>query len=221
MNYFAHFYFDYRENQPFYNLGLILPDLARGLDGKKKLHLEAVGNEFPQPLTALKEGCNAHLKRDLLFHDSQFFTQNMAMMEDKLKAGNFPNEGIRLWFLVHVGVELLLDRMLMAQHSEILDLFYEEIKAAEPLVVAEFLSVCGKTNAERYPEIHAGFTKAQYLRSYMDERQLMFALNRLLTRTGQRPMNSAQDGVFTALLPEFDRAVQNSYSQLLDEMKQI
>lgn len=188
MNYFAHFYFD-RNEDPYHNLGLVLPDFSRITEGRRKLHLEM---EMTDPLfAALKAGCTKHYVADAWFHESEIFTRTCAFIEGLLHQEPQLFAGQRPWFMAHILAELTIDRILIRKYPGELSLFYTHLETIDLPKVFDFLSLTGKSNFTRLEKFYHGFVAARYLFYYTQDDKLVYSLDRVIGRTGQPPLTSA------------------------------
>ena len=99
-------------------IGTILPDLVK--NAQKEWNLfpqknEELFNKDPQ-LNSLLEGWKRHLEVDIIFHSSDFFNEQMAKLK-QLLLPILKNSPVRPSFLSHIGVELVLDHLLVTNEK--------------------------------------------------------------------------------------------------------
>lgn len=177
MNFIAHFHF-YRNDDPHYNLGLILPDLVKTFC---KTHLKPGEKFINRALQGLNEGSKMHLLSDKKFHNSQTFSHCLDFVSDTLDSdAKWP----RKWFLNHLLTEIMLDRVIMDKHPEICDEFYGELKKANRSKTELYLKMCNIPNYTNFSEGLTRFIDFPFLQEYRHNEKIIFALNRVYSRLG-------------------------------------
>ncbi|MCC7296953.1 MAG: hypothetical protein IT244_01365 [Bacteroidia bacterium] len=179
MNYFSHYYFDHRSNDALHNFGLVLPDFVRNFVKGHKLkpeHTEIVTHENH---ISLKEGTKKHFHRDHVFHNSESFKQLEHELNTILKPTFQKLDIPRYWFASHLLSEMMIDRVLMAQHPGMLDDFYAQLLAADMDIVSTYISACGVKDIAAFTERVNRFNTSQFLRQYAKDEALIYSLNRI------------------------------------------
>jgi hypothetical protein len=196
MNYFSHYFFDHKVGDFYFNAGLILPDFSRSADGTRKLRLDAV-NDSNEIFRSLKMGCKKHHVGDDWFHVSAFFLEGEAKIKADLKQHAAEFSGQRIWFVSHILVELLLDRILIAfDEKKLLD-FYADLEAVDLNAIILFLQECGKTGFADFENYFHSFVKNRYLITYLDDDKLLYALNRILLSTKQEKLTQVGEQILS------------------------
>ena len=133
MNFLAHFLLTDPLDSPEYQLGGLLPDIAKRAGILiKPAQLEYVPLSFLQ----LKKGIELHWKADRLFHNSKLFGFGMELWKKQLHAV-IPTSISKTFFLYHLLFEMWLDRVLMmhqigsdqAMYSQLEQVNLENLKA--------------------------------------------------------------------------------------------
>jgi len=194
MNYFAHFFFDSLTDNHYYNAGLVLPDFARAAEGSKRINTKLEYHpEEEKELLQLNLGSHAHYERDKHFHTSEFFRNTEAFLAEEFARQNFPKEGQRLWFVTHILLELLMDRVLIQHYPEKLKAFYHSLATADLDTVLLFLSRSGKNGEGNFAKFWKHFIEVQYLQYYTDDERFLFSLNRTIMRGRQPELTGEQE----------------------------
>lgn len=208
MNYFAHYYFDHKEANPYYNAGLVLPDFARSAAGNKHINTSLEHDFTLQPhFFHLNEGSKQHYATDGFFHNTPFFSHCTHFIEDLFVKHNFPKDGQRFWFLSHILFELILDRVLIQQHPQKLDDFYTALRQCSLKTVVDFLALSGKDGSDRFSKFWNGFLEAQYLQYYLIDEKLLYSINRVVTRAKQPELNEAQALAFIPVVHNAEKEI--------------
>lgn len=210
MNYFAHYYF-YRSkaHTAHFTAGLLLPDLARFSEGKKKLELQ---EENPllheKEIEELNAGCAAHYHTDALFHSAATFDNMVGEIKTIFRQHNFSPPGFRIWFVTHILAELVFDRVLIRKYPGDVDRFYALLSQCNTPLVCKYLLACDRSNTDRFARYFEGFTSSQFLRKYVDDHEFVFALNRTMAKVDQPPIEDDTLLTFIKMLPEMETAME-------------
>jgi hypothetical protein len=140
LNYFGHYYFDHRLNNQWYNLGLVLPDLihSKSINFKKVVDSVIVNKEEHAKLIG---GISSHLKRDGLFHDTDSFHSLNKSLLDELASYNKLPKPLRLFYVSHVLLELMIDKSLAIKNPTLVQDMYKDINACKNDDLVEFLAL--------------------------------------------------------------------------------
>jgi hypothetical protein len=177
MNFLSHYYF-YRNSHPYYNTGLVLPDLVKSFC---KTHLKPL-DSFTHPfLDMLNEGSKVHLKSDGIFHNSDFFKNTLKYFSEQLDTEvKWP----RKWFLNHLLCEILLDRHLMDQNSELCTNFYAELETVKVEQISLYLKLSHVPNYQNFNIGYEKFVSYRFIFDYIHNEKIIMALNRVYKRVG-------------------------------------
>ena len=175
VNFFAHYHFDQIENNPIHNFGLLTPDLLRNftpnLYNKKKLQ----GLEFENDW---RLGIQKHIQRDHLFHQSQFFKSVYHDCHTSVRNAFKQQEIPRFWFALHVWIEMLIDKVIINEYKENLEIFYHELNSVKTHI-PELLTSIEHQNIEQFQLRMNRFTESQYLYHYQEHSGIIYGLNRV------------------------------------------
>jgi hypothetical protein len=94
---------------------------------------------------------------------------------------------IRPFFLAHVGYELTLDRLLIKNELIKTDQFYQELASCDPYILQEFLKTSGIKEPSGFSDFLKSFIEANYLESYHESKNIVYALDRI----GRRVWNTS------------------------------
>ena len=102
MNFLTHYYLDRRKADPFYNLGLAIPDLMsmfkRGWKINSKLNNQSLSGDF----LSIADGIAQHLLADTFFHQSEFFLKNTSLIKQLMLENDVKYRGTHFLFLSHL-----------------------------------------------------------------------------------------------------------------------
>ena len=189
MNFLAHYYFDHRSNDPHFNVGLLFPDLLRNfIPGARFQVLD--DTSFGQETLSLHQGCLQHIRSDKIFHNWSGFIDGMKVAGESFKESKEPFE--RLFFINHIFVELVIDKMLVNQHPDLPERLYADFQLAEKSVFDRIMQALQVSNPERFHAGYERFMEVQYLRKYREYSNIAYALGRICTKMGLKPFTEYQ-----------------------------
>lgn len=180
MNYFAHYFFDRIPENKNYNFGLLAPDLLRNYS--KNQYSKSAINKSQFRIDDYSKGMAQHLKRDAHFHDSNFFNHVYSEIHSHAKAA-FNESGItRFWFGTHVMIEMILDSVLIENHTDVLLNMYQELNESMH-DINQLLEVVEHKNPSQFIDGMGKFIESQFLFKYKQE-GLIYGLNRVYKQVG-------------------------------------
>lgn len=211
MNYFSHYYFDHKKGNPYFNVGLVLPDFSRSAKGgPRKLNPKI--QDLSETERSIWEGCLGHYKRDDWFHSSPIMSNAEQFFNTLFKNKNYLI-GYKTWFVFHILTEMAIDRVMIKKFPLDLKEFYDDLNAVNLNTLAGFLIKCGKLNTDNFESFYNRFTQAEYLFYYIRDDKFCYSLNRVLTRSKQPEMSSAFSEDLCYLFPQIEDFLEN---QLLE-----
>lgn len=204
MNYLSHYFLDAQAGKPYHNFGLVLPDMmGASVRGWKPDLQKSVFGQAQH--IHLVEGIQKHHLADKFFHSSAFFTQHTQQIRKLFEANNFLQPGTKLFFVAHIFLEFMLDRIIMQQHTKLAKHFYEDVDMVEDNLLLPFFA---QTQTETAGFFHflQNFRKHRYLYAYLSDDSLFYSLNRTLQRAKQQPFPEA---LLNVAFPEVIRQTEN------------
>lgn len=209
MNFFAHFLIDQQVDRHHYNAGLVLPDLIRNFFPRQRFKAENVNQEYLDAhALELFHGSCRHLERDKAFHQSLFFTVGNQALNQIFKAHHLGNHVPRVWLAAHLVLELMLDRVLMKQHPEQLDRFYESLSQTQVQALDGLLSAGKHEHNTRFIEHWNRFLSVKYLYHYTDDEAFTYSMMQIYMRAGvSEEWNTTARNAFKAVLPEAEACI--------------
>ncbi len=219
MNYFSHFVFDHIPHNSEYNCGLLLPDITRKTIKKfyqpnSKIELSSFHVEF-------LNGCLKHYESDKKFHSSDFFNNHYAILNHQIShTGKFKNVE-RKWFISHVVLELLIDRVIVRYDQSLLDNFYFSLKNTDEINLSFFLKFYGMKNIDDFFMFFNHFRSTQYIYHYTDNIKFMYSLNRIMMRANVKELTQNDSQAILDIILNFELKYFSNPVKMLNEMKEI
>ena len=220
MNFLSHFYFDKSTTDANVVMGIVLPDLIK--NASKEANLYPQKNEFlflgNQDEEALLKGWKRHLAVDLHFHSSTFFLEKTTELKHLIKP-IVQNTLVRPSFLAHIGLELLLDHLLIEHNLIQVNNFYEKLNAVQKDSLSDFLEHCGLKNQSVFFKFLEGFISSKYLLSYQKLENISYALNRICMRLWPETLTEKQLEALTFQLGIFKEILKNDFMDIFEEIE--
>lgn len=220
MNFLSHFYFD--RNTPNSNivLGTVLPDLLKNANKNWNFHPEKHAELFESEmgLSQLLSGWRRHLEVDLIFHSSEFFNQKMQELK-QLLIPILKDSVVRPSFLAHIGVELLLDHLLIEHQKIDINAFYHNLEKVKDKDLINFLNRCEIDNTEHFFKFFNSFKSGKYLLSYQKLENISYALQRICMRLWEHPFTEKNTYDLTSVLEFYKIQLEVDFMVIFDEIE--
>ncbi|MFC3559836.1 ACP phosphodiesterase [Pedobacter jamesrossensis] len=212
MNFLSHFYFDRSNTNANMVMGVVLPDLIKNASKEANLYPQKneflfLGNPDEEGLLA---GWKRHLAVDLFFHSSEFFLEKTAALKQRL-IPVVENTPVRPSFLAHIGLELLLDHLLIEHNLIQVYHFYDNLLAVNRASLSDFLEHCKIKNPEIFFKFLDQFISSKYLLSYQKLENISYALNRICMRLWPETLDEKQINQLTIQLAFFKEALEKDF----------
>ena len=218
MNYLTHYYFNTRQPalssaSSEFHFGAALPDILSVYDRNLRFHPSAIRTTQNE----LWHGILNHLEMDAFFHRSDFFNNSYEEIRVILTQ-TVPEElNIRPFFLAHVLVEILLDHLLLVQSEDLGRRFYASIGSVDVQEMTRLLEAFFLRRLDGLEELINKFLVTRFLESYIDINNLIYPINRMLTRTRQQPFDMHDHVVADNILQPSLRIVMNYFPALTQQ----
>lgn len=219
MNYFSHFVIDHQKNNHEYNTGLLLPDITKSwIKSFKNIFLNET---FSIHQHELLKGCLQHYHSDKKFHGSLFFHKYYGLLNDEIKNIGLSDEVERKWFIAHIMLELLIDRVILRDNKILLDSFYESLQNVNEISLSDFLKLSGMKNDDEFFKFFNHFRSVQYIYFYADNIKFMYSLNRIMMRANVKELSEQNSAKLLNMMLRFEIIYFNNSAVLLDELKAV
>jgi len=220
MNFLSHYYFDRTSDDAYVVMGTVLPDLIK--NASKEANLYPQKNEFlfkgnPDEESLLM-GWKRHLAVDLLFHSSAFFLEKTTALKQLIKP-IVEDTAVRPSFLAHIGLELLLDHLLVEQNLIQVNHFYDKLEKVKKDSLSDFLEHCKLKNPEIFFDFLTKFISSKYLLSYQKLENISYALNRICMRVWPETLSERQLNLLTLELGIFKAVLQKDFMEIFEEIE--
>lgn len=189
MNYFTHA-LNHLEF-PYFAAGTGLPDWLGVADRRARLRprllepwlKQAQGDEYQIAAGALQ-----HLNDDDWFHCTRGFVEVTNELTNRFRDFLGRNEDYHCGFLGHVGMELLLDGVLIERCPTHFEDYWKCLQSIDPLLIEATVNQISKTPTDRLARLINFFRSEQFMRGYTDDRTLLLLLNQVMMRVKLTPI---------------------------------
>jgi hypothetical protein len=212
MNYFTHAL--NHLDRPYFMAGTAVPDWLSVVDRKVRFrpqHLEP-WTFCDEPLQAeVAAGTLRHLHDDGWFHATRGFVEVTGELTRLFRERLGADDQYHCGFLGHVGMELLLDAVLIEQHPERFEEYWRVLQSVDPAAVEGAINRMARQPTERLAWFIDLFRREQVLRCYLNDGRLLSRLNQVLTRVKLCPLPPEA----VSILAESRRIVSQRVADLL------
>ena len=220
MNFIAHFFFTHQPEQHYYNLGTVLPDLARNFVKGSRIAPHKTVPLQPEH-QQLNEGSAMHYALDKVFHNSQFFNSSYAHIRELTRQAGFDSSFPKYFFFNHIFLELMLDRYLIRQHPQSATEFYRSLHVIEPQPLKDFLQLHDIVQGEEFFTKFERFRDVKYLFHYPDNEKMIYSLNRIMMQVGLFGLSAHNQKLLLPVMEQTDEWMQQQFKVLENEMNQF
>lgn len=189
MNYFAHGL--NHLDRPYFLIGTALPDMLSVVDRKVRLRprlLEPWLGDAESLQADVAAGALQHLTDDDWFHSTRGFSEVTNDLTCRFRKFLGADDRYHCGFLGHVGMELLLDGILMERYPSEFEEYWVALHTIDADLIEAAVNRMAKVPAERLAWFINVFRKEQFLRGYADDQTLLRRLNQVLIRVKLEPV---------------------------------
>ncbi len=200
-------------------IGTVLPDLVKNAHKDWNFYPQKNEARFTEDsqLNSLLTGWKKHLEVDVLFHSSDFFNLHTAQLKQELLP-ILNDSPVRPSFLAHIGVELLLDHLLVINRKVDINSFYDHLTAVDDLKLDLFLKKCDAAETAHFFKFLNGFKSSRYLLSYQKLENISYALQRICMRLWAHPFDEETVSMLTKKLTSYKEELAKDYLSIFKEI---
>lgn len=189
MNYFAHAL--HHLDRPYFVAGTAVPDWLSAADRQVRLRPRQLEPWFAaeDPIQAeVARGAAQHLHDDGWFHATRGFAEVTEELSHLFRSQLGPGAQYHCGFLGHVGMELLLDSVLIERHPREFERYYAILEEVDAAAVQAAVNRMAKQPTGRLAWFVELFRQHQFLRDYFDDVSLLGRLNQVMQRVKLSPL---------------------------------
>ncbi len=219
MNLISHFYLDREHPESLYFVGIATPDLVSVFDRKTRLKAAnlpiIMENESSREQMSFYNGILRHFEVDALFHSSEFFQTETQLLARQLKDTFGDKQVKRSFFVAHILLELILDRILILKDSELLYSFYKHFQNKDILKLVYFTEWACKKPLPGYAAFLWKFAEKKFLYNYTEWEFLVKVIENLLKKVGIQHNTYLHDVRFIQQLEIYQEGLTERYPTAL------
>ncbi|MEL6651188.1 MAG: hypothetical protein AAFQ87_10335 [Bacteroidota bacterium] len=186
MNFLSHYYLDRDVDNPYFTVGVSTPDLVSIFNRRVRLKANNMpdikSGEVSPEQVAFYNGILQHFEADRIFHTSDFFKEETELISRRLTTIFGAERISRGFFVAHVFLEILLDKILIEHDRSLADTYYRHLNEVGVARSAELTQWAVQQQIPRYLGFFERFVDRQYLYHYADWQEVIIVLRRILMR---------------------------------------
>lgn len=219
MNFLSHYYFDRETANSYHILGTVLPDLIKNADKHIIIHPEKLHHPNSE-INSMITGWKKHLEVDRYFHSSSFFIARSHQLK-KLLSPAIIGSPVKPFFLGHIALELVLDNLLLTTGRVSVYDFYAHLWGCDNKVIREFLNFAGLQDTDRFFKFYEKFKSNRYLETYVETRQIAYALKRICMRVWDDPFIPQQEEAMTTVIADYLESIHSDFMLVFEEIADL
>jgi len=218
VNFISHFYLEhaYKDN-PYIIAGLAIPDLWH-----TQLNLYAPKHDANETLELhqFKVGLQKHFMADKVFHNSDYFISMSEWANQEIRKANTSTQLKRKFFLVHISIEILLDRVLINLFPDLVEEFYDCFANVNPEQIQTYMEQIYYYNFDGLSDRITQFTTQKRIYEYSDDNKLMDLLDWMMQKIAHNTAFSPTDRKkIRQFIHALEQKTQDNYTTLFQEME--
>ncbi len=214
MNFLSHFSLDRLHPDSEYLVGVCIPDLLSIYDRKLRIRHLSHHLHFPAPLQKFYLGVIRHYDTDKVFHTCEFFERETHIVSADLRK-LFPDGSVkRSYFVAHVLIEILIDKILIAEDDKLVSDFYFHFQKIGVNRITEMAQALLDTPVSTFSGFLQKFMDNQYLYHYESYEYIIFVLKRIVGRVGIEETAYMDSPVFWEYLREYEKKIKPEIDEL-------
>lgn len=220
MNFLSHFYFERANNDHDMVMGVVLPDLVKNAHKDWNLNPQKQEDMFSAEKrhASILSGWKKHLEVDRLFHCSDFFREQTAIVKEMILPAVTVGP-VKPFFLAHITLELVLDHLLLTSGTINVHTFYRQLSLANSSELKSFMILAGIPDIVVFNGFLSGFISGKYLLSYQKPENISYALNRICMRLWPHPFTDAQMELLTSRIREYIKILAPDFLTIFRELE--
>jgi hypothetical protein len=219
MNFLSHYYFDRDNTKAYEVLGSLLPDLLKNANNSWNIHPEKKDHHYQNPAHShLLKGWKKHLLVDKIFHNTAFFFFHQHQLKLELREV-IKNSPVKPFFLGHIALELILDHLLLTEKKINVDQLYLHLNQISHQDIESFFRLNDLEHTEKFSLFFESFKKDQYLKKYIEVKNISYSLKRICMRLWNNPFTLQQEEEMTKIIEQYISKLRGEFILIFDEIE--
>lgn len=226
MNFLSHYYLDRDTSVPLFTAGAATPDLLSIFHPETRLRSSDMPRIYALSVTPderdFADGLNRHFVADGIFHDSVLFREESHWISQELLRTFPETPPRRRFFIAHVLLELILDKVLIDNNPKLLDRFYADFDSLAPFegLVRVTERALGLP-LENYDHFLEKFLLNRYLYRYTDWEHIRYVLGRIMRRVRVTSGTWISSPRFLQLMQDCQARLDTRHQAFFDEIHSL
>lgn len=214
MNFISHFSLDRFHPDSEYLVGVCIPDLLSIYNRKLRIKHLSHHLHFPLPLQKFYQGIVRHYDTDKIFHTCEFFERECNVVSADLRKMFPDGSAKRSFFVAHVLIEILIDKILIEEDNQLVRDFYFHLHKIGAVRITEMTQAFLDTPASTFSGFLQKFLDNEYLYHYESYEYIIFVLKRIVGRVGIEETAYMDTPFFLEYLREFEKKIKPEIGEL-------
>ena len=145
---------------------------------------------------------------------------NLTLTQEELN-NRFPPDAVpRKFFVAHVLLELILDKVLIRMNPGILEEYYDHFEQVPPDDVHVATEKISGNDLPNYDSFIDKFRKNRYLESYVSWNHIIYVLKRILRRVNIQNDSFTEENEFHRLMCDFEDKLSDEYHDIFRQIEE-
>lgn len=215
MHFLAHFYTELPNENPLFVAALSIPDLTPHFTRIYNSQLKNI-LMVPQRLQPIHDGIVQHYAGDKWFHSGLLFQQNCKAAIDFFVEEKLNRKKMRLSFIAHLAVELMIDRQIILQQEGLGEQYYKLLEEADEKLIREYFTLHSMAVAEEnFFSTFQFFKQKRILFLFKDLENIVIGLNRIYSGVTKINFTEEEKRKFLSALHNIDFTLRYSWQEIL------
>lgn len=197
-------------------VGLAIPDLWH-----TQLNLYAPKHEPNDSIEKhwFKTGLQKHFLADKIFHNSSYFLEMCDWANREIRKAKLSENVKRKFFLVHVGIEIAIDIVLIRLYPYLVEEFYKNFDEVCPEKIQKYMEQIYYYDFEGLSQKIVRFAAEKRIYDYLKPEKLVSLLDQIMQKITQSSPFSDQDKErMLCFMEVLDKKIASNYENLFEEM---
>ncbi len=217
MHFLAHYYTELPNAEPLFVAGLTIPDLTPGFT---RLYNSLIVKHTHRTSPALKQiqnGIVQHFGADKRFHSSPLFARHVSNATRLFLQAGLSREKLRLSVIAHIAVEMIIDRLIMKEHTTICGQYYQLLGQADELLLTKYFHSFGiEEEKSVFLRSFQFYKQKKILFLFSELENIVEGLNRVYSRISKVGFTEEEKGFFLTALYNIDNDLRYSWQEILE-----
>lgn len=205
MNFLSHFYLDRQHTNEYFIAGVCSPDLLSIFSRELKIKHDFEQSQLQKEAVPFYEGVHRHYAVDKIFHSCDFFKEETDAISQFLYTLFKKDEVHRVFFVAHVLLELMIDKILIEQDDDLVPNFYVHLENVGAVNLAKITQEFIQKPIIGYDAFLQRFIQNRYLVHYNKYDYIIFVLKQIVGRVGIKETLYMDSPIFLNFLVAYQK----------------